>query len=117
MAVGCNLYLHKAWSQSRVKAWRFVQNLLGYDFYIDRLYRVTVVGAVIFLSRISAWCDRYLIDGLVNLVGFATIFSGQGLKYSISGESQGYLLVILLGVSSLGFFTLWYLGLLDNLLF
>ncbi|HAE05832.1 MAG TPA: NAD(P)H-quinone oxidoreductase subunit F [Richelia sp.] len=117
LAVGCNLYLHKAWSQSRVKAWRFVQNLLGYDFYIDRLYRVTVVGAVIFLSRISAWCDRYLIDGLVNLVGFATIFSGQGLKYSISGESQGYLLVILLGVSSLGFFTLWYLGLLDNLLF
>ena len=117
LAVGCNLYLHKAWSQSRVKAWRFIQNLLGYDFYIDRLYRVTVVGAVIFLSRISAWCDRYLIDGLVNLVGFATIFSGQGLKYSISGESQGYLLVILLGVSSLGFFTLWYLGLLDNLLF
>ncbi|CCH68036.1 NADH dehydrogenase subunit 5, Involved in CO2 fixation [Richelia intracellularis HH01] len=109
LAVGCNLYLHKAWSQSRVKAWRFVQNLLGYDFYIDRLYRVTVVGAVIFLSRISAWCDRYLIDGLVNLVGFATIFSGQGLKYSISGESQGYLLVILLGVSSLGFlpFGIW----------
>lgn len=117
LAIGCNLYLHKAWSQSRIKAWRFVQNLLGYDFYIDRLYRMTVVGAVIFLSRISAWCDRYLIDGLVNLVGFATIFSGQGLKYSISGQSQGYLLVILLGVSSLGFFTLWYLGLLDNLLF
>ncbi|CDN16938.1 NADH dehydrogenase subunit 5, Involved in CO2 fixation [Richelia intracellularis] len=117
VAVGCNIYLHKAWSQSRVKAWRFVQNLLGYDFYIDRVYRVTVVGAVAVLSKISAWCDRYLIDGLVNLVGFLAIFSGQILKYSISGQSQGYLLTILLGISFLGFFIAWSLGLLDSLPF
>ncbi|NDJ20767.1 NAD(P)H-quinone oxidoreductase subunit F [Nostoc sp. B(2019)] len=117
VVVGATVYLHKAWSRSRILAWRFVQDLLGYDFYIDRVYRVTVVSVVALLSKISAWSDRYLVDGLVNLVGFATILSGQGLKYSISGQSQGYMLTILAVVSVLGFFISWSLGLLDKLPF
>ncbi|MBE9033921.1 NAD(P)H-quinone oxidoreductase subunit F [aff. Roholtiella sp. LEGE 12411] len=117
VGIGATVYLHKAWSRSRILAWRFVQDLLGYDFYIDRVYRVTVVSIVALLSKISAWSDRYLVDGLVNLVGFATIFSGQSLKYSISGQSQGYILTILAVVSVLGFFISWSLGLLDKLPF
>ncbi|MEA5504502.1 NAD(P)H-quinone oxidoreductase subunit F [Halotia wernerae UHCC 0503] len=115
--IGSTMYLHKAWSRSRILAWRFMQDLLGYDFYIDRVYRLTVVSAVVLLSKISAWSDRYLVDGLVNLVGFATIFGGQSLKYSISGQSQGYMLTILAVVSVLGFFMSWSLGLLDKLPF
>lgn len=117
VVIGAKMYLHKAWSRSRVLAWRFVQDLLGYDFYIDRIYRVTIVSAVALLSKISAWSDRYVIDGVVNLVGFATIFGGQSLKYSISGQSQGYMLTILAVVSVLGFFISWSLGLLDKLPF
>ncbi|MCW5312943.1 NAD(P)H-quinone oxidoreductase subunit F [Nostoc sp. KVJ3] len=117
VVVGSTVYLHKAWSRSRFLAWRFVQDLLGYDFYIDRLYLVTVVSAVALLSKISAWSDRYLVDGLVNLVGFATILGGQTLKYSISGQSQGYMLTILAVVSVLVFFIGWSSGLLDKLPF
>ncbi|MEH2405160.1 NAD(P)H-quinone oxidoreductase subunit F [Nostoc sp.] len=117
VGVGCTVYLHKAWSRSRILAWRFLQDLLGYDFYIDRVYLVTVVSAVALLSKISAWSDRYLVDGLVNLVGFATILGGQTLKYSISGQSQGYMLTILAVVSVLGFFISWSSGLLDKLPF
>ncbi|MCF2149477.1 NAD(P)H-quinone oxidoreductase subunit F [Desmonostoc muscorum LEGE 12446] len=117
VVAGSTIYLHKAWSRSRILAWRFVQDLLGYDFYIDRVYRVTVVSAVALLSKISAWSDRYLVDGIVNLVGFATILGGQSLKYSISGQSQGYMLTILAVVSVLGFFISWSLGLLDKLPF
>jgi NAD(P)H-quinone oxidoreductase subunit 5 len=117
VVAGCTVYLHKAWSRSRILGWRFMQDLLGYDFYIDRVYRVTVVSAVAFFSQISAWSDRYLVDGIVNLVGFATILGGQTLKYSISGQSQGYMLTILAVVSALGFFISWSLGLLDKLPF
>jgi NAD(P)H-quinone oxidoreductase subunit 5 len=117
VGIGSTMYLHKAWSRSRILAWRFMQDLLGYDFYIDRVYRLTIVSAVALLSKISAWSDRYLVDGLVNLVGFATIFGGQSLKYSISGQSQGYMLTILAVVSVLGFFISWSLGLLDKLPF
>jgi NAD(P)H-quinone oxidoreductase subunit 5 len=42
------------------------------------------------------------VDGAVNLVGLASIFSGESLKYSISGQSQFYLLTILIGVSVIG---------------
>ncbi len=114
ITVGATMYLHKAWSRSTILTWRFVQDLLGYDFYIDRVYLLTVVGAVASLSKISAWSDRFLVDGFVNLVGFATIFSGQSLKYSISGQSQGYMLTILVGVSVLGFTISWSLGLLNH---
>jgi len=76
--------------------------MLAYDFYIDQLYRVTVVWFVNLVSQLSAWFDRYVVDGIVNFVGLASIFGGESLKYSISGQSQLYLLTILLGVSLLG---------------
>lgn len=117
VVIGSTIYLHKGWSRSRILGWRFLQDLLGYDFYIDRVYRFTIVSAVALLSKISAWSDRYLVDGFVNLVGFATIFGGQSLKYSISGQSQGYMLTILVVISLLGFFISWSLGLLDKLPF
>lgn len=117
VVIGSTIYLHKGWSRSRILGWRFLQDLLGYDFYIDRVYRFTIVSAVALLSKISAWSDRYLVDGFVNLVGFATIFGGQSLKYSISGQSQGYMLTILVVISLLGFFISWSLGLLNKLPF
>ncbi|MBD2775525.1 NAD(P)H-quinone oxidoreductase subunit F [Iningainema tapete] len=107
--IGSTIYLHKAWSRSRILVWRFVQDLLGYDFYIDRVYRLTLVGAVALLSKISAWSDRFLVDGFVNLVGFAAILSGQSLRYSISGRSQGYILTIVVGTIVLGFMISWSL--------
>ena len=117
LTIGSTIYLHKAWSRSVQLPWRVVQDLLGYDFYFDRLYRLTVVGVVNLMSKLSAWVDRYVVDGLVNFVGLATIFSGQTLKYSSSGQSQVYVLTILLGVSLLGLVISWPLGLLNNLQF
>jgi NAD(P)H-quinone oxidoreductase subunit 5 len=117
VGIGATIHLHKAWSRSRILVWRFIQDLLGYDFYIDRIYRLTIVSAVALLSRISAWSDRFLVDGLVNLVGFAAIFSGQSLKYSISGQSQGYMLTILVVISVLGFAISFSLGLFNKLPF
>lgn len=114
LGVGAAIYLHKAWSRSILLPWRMVQDLLGNDFYIDRVYQLTVVGAVALMSRLSFWIDRYVVDGLVNLVGLVTIFSGQSLRYSSSGQSQAYLLTIILGVSLLGFLISWPLGLLAS---
>ncbi|MFM7577188.1 MAG: NAD(P)H-quinone oxidoreductase subunit F, partial [Microcystaceae cyanobacterium] len=51
--------------------------------------------------RLAAWFDRYVIDGVVNLVSLATILSGSALKYNVTGQSQFYLLTIFMGVSLL----------------
>lgn len=99
--IGSRLKIRQAWARSSKVTVRFVQDLLAYDFYIDRLYEVTIVAAVSSLSKITSWIDRYVVDGAVNLVSLATLFSGNALKYNVSGQSQFYLLTILIGVSLL----------------
>lgn len=79
-----------------------LQNLASYDFYTPTLYRNSIVFGVDVISRITAWVDKYLVDGTVNLFGLATLFGGQSLKYSTSGQSQFYALTILLGVAVFG---------------
>jgi NAD(P)H-quinone oxidoreductase subunit 5 len=78
--------------------WKFVQDLLAYDLYVMGIYRVSVIFLVGNGSRLISWIDRYIVDGAVNLFGFASIFTGETLKYTITGRSQQYLLTIVLGV-------------------
>ncbi|PSB29279.1 NAD(P)H-quinone oxidoreductase subunit F [Stenomitos frigidus] len=106
--VGTTVYLHKAWSRSVHLPWRLLQDLLSYDFYIERLYELSVVNGVVLMARFSNWCDRYIVDGLVNFMGIASIFSGESLKYSITGQSQAYMLTMLVAVSLLGGFLIWF---------
>jgi NAD(P)H-quinone oxidoreductase subunit 5 len=61
------------------------------------------------LARFSSWFDRYVVDGLVNAVGFASLLGGESLKYSITGQSQLYLLTIMVGIGLLGIFMTWTL--------
>ncbi len=101
IVIGATIKLDKAWARPTQMIWRFFQDLFAYDFYIERLYELTVVAGVAFLAKLTSWFDRYVVDGVVNLVSLATIFSGNALKYNVSGQSQFYILTILLGVSLL----------------
>lgn len=107
VAIGGAIYLYGMGSKPFQFPWKGLQDLLAYDFYIDRIYNYTVVLLVNRISAVSAWIDRYIIDGVVNAFGLATLLSGEGLKYSISGQSQFYLLTITLGVGVLVALMLW----------
>jgi NAD(P)H-quinone oxidoreductase subunit 5 len=103
--IGIRLKINKASSRS-IQLWRrVIQDLCAYDFYIAEVYNVTVVLAVSSLAKITNWLDRYVIDGVVNLLSLATIFSGSALRYNMSGQSQFYLLTIFVGVVLL----LWFM--------
>ncbi|MEG3911611.1 NAD(P)H-quinone oxidoreductase subunit F [Microcoleus sp. w2-18bC1] len=107
VAVGVAIYWYEVLPRPVRLPVPVLQDLFAYDFYIDRVYRVTVVWAVASISKISAWTDRYVVDGAVNLFGFATIFSGEGLKYSGTGQSQFYVLTIATGVAVLLGLIIW----------
>lgn len=107
LVLGFTAPLSRSLLRSNQQPMRSMQDLLANDFYTEKLYRVTVVFFVSQFSRIISWFDRYVVDGAVNLVGMASLMSGEGLKYSISGQSQGYIFTIVLGVSLLGFFMTW----------
>ncbi|GAB4150591.1 MAG: NAD(P)H-quinone oxidoreductase subunit F [Cyanobacteria bacterium J069] len=95
--------------------WKFLQDLLAYDFYTPTLYRSSVVGSVDLVSRLVDWGDRYLVDGLVNLVGVASIFGGETLKYGNTGKTQFYALTIAVGLTVLILLSAW--SILSNLKF
>jgi NAD(P)H-quinone oxidoreductase subunit 5 len=78
--------------------WKPLQDLFAYDFYTPTLYRTSVVFGVDVISRLTDWLDRYVVDGLVNLVGLTSILGGETLKYGNSGQSQFYVLTIALGL-------------------
>ncbi|HIK45766.1 MAG TPA: NAD(P)H-quinone oxidoreductase subunit F [Leptolyngbyaceae cyanobacterium M65_K2018_010] len=109
LGAGLVLPLSKSLARSTYRPLRIVQDLLAYDFYTERIYNRTIVAAVAVLSHCSNWFDRYVVDGLVNAVGLASLMGGEGLKYSISGQSQLYLLTIMTGVGLLGALMTWTL--------
>ncbi|HAC63477.1 MAG TPA: NAD(P)H-quinone oxidoreductase subunit F [Cyanothece sp. UBA12306] len=96
--IGALIPVRRPWTRTIRVYLRFFQELFAYDFYLDRIYDLTVVAAVGNFSRLIAWFDRYVVDGAVNLVSLITIFSGSALKYNVSGQSQFYVLTILIGV-------------------
>ena len=110
-AVGCGLgsfiYLNNGFAKPVRFGTQSLQDLFAYDFYTEKLYRLTIVFVVDSISRVISWADRYIVDGAVNLVGMATVFGGQSLKYNVSGQTQFYALTILFGIAIFGIVVSW----------
>ena len=93
-------------------------------WYIDELYSATFIGGTLAFSRILAWFDTYIIDGIVNgaawvtrkvssfsglfdtyvvdgLVNFTAFFSGViglGLKKIQTGKVQTYVVLAVFSI-------------------
>lgn len=70
-------------------------------WYIDEIYNAVFVIGSRRLARQVLEVDAKIVDGVVNLAGFVTVVTGEGLKYFENGKAQFYALVIFIGV--LGF--------------
>ncbi|MBE9204387.1 NAD(P)H-quinone oxidoreductase subunit F [Synechocystis salina LEGE 06099] len=81
-----------------------VQNFFAYDLYTEKFYKITIVAIIDSISRLINWFDKTFVDGVINLIGIVTIFSGQSLKYNVSGQTQFYVLSIVLGLTLIGAF-------------
>ncbi|MEB3211764.1 MAG: NAD(P)H-quinone oxidoreductase subunit F [Leptolyngbyaceae bacterium] len=75
---------------------KWIQDFFANDLYTPQLYRSTIVLGVATISFIVDWFDRFVIDGVVNLVGFFSLVSGETLRYGNTGQGQFYLLTITL---------------------
>ncbi|MGK7888278.1 MAG: NAD(P)H-quinone oxidoreductase subunit F [Leptolyngbyaceae cyanobacterium] len=109
--IGFTIRLNRSWARPDNATLRLVQDTLAYDFYLEKIYHWTVVWLVGTMAKITTWLDRYVVDGIVNLVGFATVLSGQALRYSVSGQSQGYILTITVSLGILFALTMAWMGL------
>ena len=96
--IGCLLPQDRFWSRSRRPTLRILQDLLAYDFYTPVLYRATIVRPVAALARATRWFDRTVVKGLVDGVGRLSLASAEGLKLSVSGQLQSYVLTLVIGI-------------------
>jgi NAD(P)H-quinone oxidoreductase subunit 5 len=107
LSLGAVVYL-SPWIQKPIKLpVQAVQNLLAADFYTPQIYRVTIILGVAVLSKITDWVDRFIVDGFINAIGLASILGGESLKFSNSGQSQSYVLTIVVGMSVIGLMLVW----------
>ncbi|MEO3706509.1 NAD(P)H-quinone oxidoreductase subunit F [Trichormus azollae] len=87
--------------------WQGLQDLLAYDFYTPKLYKITIIFGVAQLAKLADIVDLFVVDGIVNFVALFSLLGGEGLKYSTNGQTQFYAFTVLLGVGVLGACVTW----------
>ena len=63
-------------------------------WYIDEIYDTVFVQGCRNLAKQVLAIDVRIVDGIVNLAGFVTLVTGEGLKYLENGRAQFYALIV-----------------------
>ncbi len=63
-------------------------------WYFDEIYDFLFVKGLRRLARQVLEVDLRIVDGVVNLAGFVTLVTGEGLKYLETGRAQFYALIV-----------------------
>lgn len=63
-------------------------------WYFDEIYDAVFVKGSRRLARQVLEVDVRIVDGVVNLAGFVTLITGEGLKYLENGRVQFYALIV-----------------------
>lgn len=96
--IGSLVHLDRFWSRSRQPALRVVQDLFAYDFYTPEIYRRAIVMPVASLAQLTRWFDIHVIKALVDGVGRLSLATAEGLKLSVSGQLQTYVLTLIASI-------------------
>ena len=76
--------------------------LLEGKYFVDEIYQSAIVEPLRTLGKAFFWIDAWLVDGLVNTVGFVPQLGGFTLKLTTQrGRLQGYALMMLAGVAAI----------------
>lgn len=63
-------------------------------WYLDELNDLLFVQGSRWIARKVLEVDSKVVDGIVNLTGFVTLVTGEGLKYFENGRAQFYALIV-----------------------
>jgi len=93
------IYYWRIVPSATLRRWlRWPYIVLVRKYYVDDLYGwvfLKVGGLVVLLAGAF---DRYVVDGLVNAIGWLTGRLGWVLKFLQTGREENYLLLIFLGL-------------------
>jgi NADH-quinone oxidoreductase subunit L len=75
-------------------------------FWFDDVFVLVYRAVQNYLATLLAWVDRYLVDGVLNVVSAWTVAAGEQLRRAQTGKVQDYLLAVGAGVIAI----VWMLG-------
>jgi proton-translocating NADH-quinone oxidoreductase chain L len=70
-------------------------------FWIDDLFEAIYEYALLGFSRIVGWVDRYLVDGVLNVMSAWTLVLGDDLRGIQTGRAQDYVYGVAVGILAL----------------
>jgi len=79
-------------------------------FWIDDLFEGVYNVVLMAFSRVIGWIDRYLVDGVLNVVSAWTLTSGDDLRTLQTGRAQDYVYGVAVGLLMLLLWARWALA-------
>jgi len=76
-------------------------------FWLDDLFALVYRRVILGVSRAIGWVDRYIVDGIVNVLSASTLTAGDRLRRIQTGQAQDYVYGIALGVLLLMVWMRW----------
>jgi NADH-quinone oxidoreductase subunit L len=76
----------------------------GLDAIYTGLYRAFILG----FSRLIGWVDRYLVDGVLNVVSAGCLRAGDRLRHLQTGRAQDYVYGVAFGVLLIVVWAQWW---------
>jgi NADH-quinone oxidoreductase subunit L len=79
-------------------AFALVRDAAANRFWLDDAFLVIYRWVILGFSRLVGWIDRYVVDGIVNLLSAGALQAGDRLRRIQSGQPQDYVYGVALGV-------------------
>jgi NADH-quinone oxidoreductase subunit L len=76
-------------------------------FWLDDFFALVYRAGILGVSRVVGWVDRYIVDGVLNVLSAWTLTLGDRLRRIQSGQAQDYVYGIALGVLLLMVWMRW----------
>ena len=67
-------------------------------FWIDDMFEALYGRVLLGFSRFIGWVDRYIVDGVLNVVSAWTLTSGDDLRTMQTGRAQDYVYGVAVGL-------------------
>jgi NADH-quinone oxidoreductase subunit L len=105
------VYQRRAIDAGRLaKAFGPIRHAALHKFWIDDVYEGVLGLSLVTFSRIIGWLDRYLVDGVLNVVSAWTVSAGGVLRTLQTGRAQDYVYGVAVGLLILILWMRWALA-------
>ena len=78
-------------------------------FWIDDLFERVLAAGTLAFSSLVGWVDRYIVDGVLNVVSVWTVTTGDEMRTIQTGRAQDYVYGLAVGLLLLLVWARWSL--------